>query len=184
VEDVAAAILDRLGPLDTFKLQKLVYYSQAWHLAWKDEPIFPERVEAWANGPVVRRLFDLHQGRRTVTTLDVGSAQAIPQDSTCIIDFVCGLYGRVTGNALARRTHHEQPWAETRRKAGLANGQPGNPVISQELMKTYYRSLPAENEDAWYWTPEWWRGEQAADEDITAGNVKRYLSSEEFLSSL
>ena len=31
VFDVSAYILDRQGPMTTWKLQKLVHYSQAWH---------------------------------------------------------------------------------------------------------------------------------------------------------
>lgn len=52
MDDVAAAILERTGPLDTFKLQKLVYYAQAWHLVWDNEPLFEEPIEA---GPEARR---------------------------------------------------------------------------------------------------------------------------------
>jgi uncharacterized phage-associated protein len=43
VHDVAAYILEKVGePISTMKLQKLVYYSQAWHLAWDEEPLFFE----------------------------------------------------------------------------------------------------------------------------------------------
>ena len=34
------------------KLQKLIYYSQAFHLAMKDKPIFDEEIVAWKYGPV------------------------------------------------------------------------------------------------------------------------------------
>src|SRR5665213_2316970 len=57
VDDVAAAILKRTGAIDTFKLQKLVYYCQAWHLVWDGVPLFKARIEAWANGPVVPKLY-------------------------------------------------------------------------------------------------------------------------------
>ncbi|WP_307850044.1 MULTISPECIES: type II toxin-antitoxin system antitoxin SocA domain-containing protein [unclassified Saccharopolyspora] len=39
--------------MTAMKLQKLVYYSQAWHLVWDERPLFDEPVQAWANGPVV-----------------------------------------------------------------------------------------------------------------------------------
>jgi uncharacterized phage-associated protein len=39
------------------KLQKLVYYAQAWSLALLDRPLFDEEVEAWAHGPVVETVF-------------------------------------------------------------------------------------------------------------------------------
>ena len=40
VHDVAAYILQKHGPMTTMKLQKLVYYAQAWGLVWDDCPLF------------------------------------------------------------------------------------------------------------------------------------------------
>ena len=41
VFDVAAYILAKRGEMTAWKLQKLVYYSQAWSLVWDQRPIFP-----------------------------------------------------------------------------------------------------------------------------------------------
>ena len=60
--DVAQYILDRRGPMTAMKLQKLVYYSQAWSIVWDDDVLFPERIWAWKNGPVVRELWEAHFG--------------------------------------------------------------------------------------------------------------------------
>ena len=57
VFDVAKYILEKQGSMTTMKLQKLVYYSQAWSIVWDEKPIFAERIEAWASGPVVRELW-------------------------------------------------------------------------------------------------------------------------------
>ena len=63
VGDVARYILERLAPdrfgdrVTAWKLQKLVYYAQAWSLVWDEVPLFPERIEAWANGPVCPTLY-------------------------------------------------------------------------------------------------------------------------------
>jgi uncharacterized phage-associated protein len=50
--DVAAAVLAQVGPMEAMRLQKLVYYSQAWHLAFVDEPIFADTIQAWRDGPL------------------------------------------------------------------------------------------------------------------------------------
>ncbi len=42
--DVATYILDREGEMSAMKLQKLVYYSQAWSLVWDDRPLFDDRI--------------------------------------------------------------------------------------------------------------------------------------------
>ena len=60
--EVAECILAKAGPMTSMKLQNLCYYSQAGHLAWDGEPLFEDPIHAWANGPVVVSLFELHRG--------------------------------------------------------------------------------------------------------------------------
>jgi len=43
VFDTAAFILREQGAMTAMKLQKLVYYSQAWHIAWTDDVLFHNR---------------------------------------------------------------------------------------------------------------------------------------------
>lgn len=51
--DVAKYILTEIGGVSTMKLQKLCYYSLVESLRRDPEhPLFRERFEAWANGPV------------------------------------------------------------------------------------------------------------------------------------
>lgn len=63
VVDVAEYVLSKLGPMTAMKLQKLVYYAHAWHLVWDGEPMLDARIEAWANGPVVPELHEMHRDR-------------------------------------------------------------------------------------------------------------------------
>ena len=69
--DVAAYILKRAGAMSTMKLQKLVYYSQAWSLVWDEEALFKDKICAWANGPVVPALFAAHKGKYRVEEGDI-----------------------------------------------------------------------------------------------------------------
>src|SRR5580700_9423909 len=62
VQDVAAYILRRQGAMTAMKLQKLCFFAYGYHLAWEERALFPERFEAWANGPVSPRLYALHRG--------------------------------------------------------------------------------------------------------------------------
>lgn len=59
--DVAQEILSQTGPMDAWKLQKLCFYSQVAHLVTYGQPLFRERIEAWAQGPVVRELYGFHR---------------------------------------------------------------------------------------------------------------------------
>ena len=73
VNDVAQYVLNRIGYTSTMKLQKLVFYSQAYSLASTGKPLFEDRIEAWANGPVVPSLFSEHRGRYVIGPEDLTS---------------------------------------------------------------------------------------------------------------
>jgi uncharacterized phage-associated protein len=62
VYDVAAYVLHKYGRMTAMKLQKLLYYSQAWSLVWDEKPLFRARIEAWADGPIVREVYREHRG--------------------------------------------------------------------------------------------------------------------------
>ncbi|EOY7157832.1 TPA: DUF4065 domain-containing protein [Clostridioides difficile] len=40
-------------PISNLQLQKILYYVQGEYLATHDEPLFDNKIEAWAYGPVV-----------------------------------------------------------------------------------------------------------------------------------
>ena len=62
VFDVAEYVLSEVGYVSTMKLQKLVFYSQAYSLVAFDEPLFSDDFEAWVNGPVCPPLVSGSQG--------------------------------------------------------------------------------------------------------------------------
>ena len=102
VFDVAKYILLKKGVISTWKLQKLCYYSQAWHLAWTGRPIFGEDFEAWANGPVCPELFYAHKGMFSVCADDLpkGDARFLTDDEKDSINVVLRDYGDMEPYAL------------------------------------------------------------------------------------
>ena len=138
-QDVAAYILEKLGTIPAMKLQKLTYYSQAWSLVWDDEPLFGERIEAWANGPVIPALYIEHRLRFKVDTISSGDLNALTDIQKETIDKVLEFYGDKSSQWLSDLTHKEDPWLNARK--GLALGQRGNEEITQAAMAEYYGSL-------------------------------------------
>lgn len=140
VFDVAKYILEKMGPITAWKLQKLVYYSQAWSVVWDEEPLFEERIEAWANGPVVRELFNKHKGLFKVYPSDIpGDSNKLEKRHKETIDAVVRDYGQYTSQYLSDLTHMEDPWKEARGNA--LEGEPSSAVISLESLQRYYESL-------------------------------------------
>jgi uncharacterized phage-associated protein len=136
--DVAAYILDKRGAMSAMKLQKLVYYSQAWSLIWEDAPLFPERIEAWANGPVVCDLYERHRGHFKLHSWN-GNPNALTEEQRETVDAVLDFYGDKNAQWLSDLTHQEEPWIKARR--GIPNGERGNNEITLESMAEYYSSL-------------------------------------------
>jgi uncharacterized phage-associated protein len=145
VHDVAAAILERQGQMSAMKLQKLVYYCQAWHLVWDEEPLFPDRIEAWANGPVVPALYREHRGQFSVATWSRGDSSRLTHAQIETIEAVLEGYGDRPGQWLSDLTHQERPWREARQ--GLAPGERGSREITKAAMAEYYGSLYEETGD-------------------------------------
>ena len=142
VLDVAKYILSTSDEsMTTMKLQKLVYYCQAWHVTWTGEGLFTESTRAWANGPVVRELFNLHRGRYAVCAdeLTGGDAAALTVDQRAVVDSVLATYGSMTGSQLSVLTHAENPWQTARGKS--TNGSSSDVVITLDSMQKFYAGL-------------------------------------------
>lgn len=139
VFDVAAYILEQKGRMSTMKLQKLVYYSQAWSLVWDEKPLFAEEIEAWANGPVVRNLFDYHRGRYELSSIPIGNPRLLNQEQQETVEAVLQYYSDRPAQWLIDLTHMEEPWKQARK--GLQPLERGNSVISFDSMADYYSSL-------------------------------------------
>jgi uncharacterized phage-associated protein len=137
--DVAKYILEQKGEMDTWKLQKLVYYSQAWHLVWEDEPLFTDRIEAWANGPVIPELFNEHRQRFKMKKWPKGNVSRLTKSQKESIEVVLKHYGERTGFALREQTHKESPWKDAR--GSTPPGASSKKQITRDSIAQYYGSL-------------------------------------------
>ena len=139
VHDVAKYIIEQLGEITTMKLQKLVYYCQAWSLVWDEEPLFPEKIEAWMNGPVVRELYDQHKGRFRVKKWNKGDISKFKDYQKETVDSVLNFYGNKNSQWLSDLTHKEDPWRLARE--GMTPNERGSKEITLDSMMEYYISL-------------------------------------------
>lgn len=134
--DVAAYILQKKGEMTAMKLQKLVYYSQAWSLVWDEEPLFNDRIEAWVNGPVVPTLYRSHRGMFKVSRWPEGDPERLRSEQRETVDAVLNYYGDKSSQWLSDLTHREAPWNQARK--GLDAGDPSKREISHASMAEYY----------------------------------------------
>ena len=140
VFDVVAYLLQKSGEMTAMKLQKLVYYCQAWSLVWDEVPLFTERIEAWSNGPVVRELFEEHKGKFRVDELSTGNSKKLSPMQIETIDAVLRDYGKKPSRWLSDLTHSEKPWQDARQ--GVSDSARGDAEITHASMAEYYENLP------------------------------------------
>jgi uncharacterized phage-associated protein len=141
VHDVAAYILRKLGPMTTMKLQKLVYYSQAWSLVWDEKPLFSAHIEAWTYGPVSPALYKEHRGEFKVSEWPKGDPRTLTIKERETVDAVLKFYGKKSSQWLSDLTHIEDPWVNARE--GKTPGDRGTNRITHAAMAEYYGSLPS-----------------------------------------
>lgn len=144
VFDVAKHVLNQMGIMSTWKLQKLCYYAQAWQIAWTDRPLFQNRIEAWQNGPVCPDLFHVHKGQYYVKASDIpesycDSRHPLTEDEIDTIDRVIKHYGAKEPYELREMTHSEDPWKKAR--SNIPEGDACSNEITQDSMGEYYGSL-------------------------------------------
>lgn len=141
VFDVANYFLCRSGEtgelLTNLKLQKLVYYAQAWHLAVFGSELFPEDFEAWVHGPVCPNLYHSYKGFGWNPIPCVNDRPKFAQDTADLIEQVVELYLGESAYTLERMTHGEAPWIKARN--GLPPDAPSNAIVTKDSMKEYYR---------------------------------------------
>lgn len=140
--DVAKYILHKKkDSLSTWKLEKLCYYSQAWALAWTEQPIFDEDFQAWVNGPVCPELFHEHQGKFYISyeRLKKGNEENLTDDEKETIDIVLNHYGDMEPYQLRELSHSEDPWKDAR--GNLPPDQNCDTVITKESMGAFYGGL-------------------------------------------
>ena len=120
--------------ISNLKLQKLLYYAQAWHLALYSTSLFDEKIEAWVHGPVVPGVFREYKpfGWNPIDVQGV----IPPEEVRFHIKEVIRAYGHFDAVTLERMTHRESPWRDAR--GTLAPDAPSKSVISHPAMKKYY----------------------------------------------
>ncbi|MBL0047517.1 MAG: DUF4065 domain-containing protein [Bacteroidetes bacterium] len=130
--------------LSTLKHQKLLYYAQAWHLAFfEGEKLFEGEFQAWIHGPVNREIYDLYKEKKylysemmveDITNLAAVSLLA-PQYQNHL-NTILDVYAPFTATQLEYMTHNELPWIEARK--GYSPYARCEQIINEKTMQSYY----------------------------------------------
>lgn len=128
-------------PLTNKKLQKLIYYAQAWNLAFTGKKLFDDPIEAWIHGPVVPEVYQAYRkyGKGAITEDATFDESLFTKEEIDTLNEVWDTYGKFDGNYLEALTHSEDPWINARGDAEVNDRL--TEEIEPEAMRVFYCNL-------------------------------------------
>jgi uncharacterized phage-associated protein len=127
-------------PLTHFRLQKLLYYAQAWSLVLRETELFPEEIRAWQNGPVVEEVYrEIPDGRCAAVVAENAfhSAPDVELEDAAFLKHFWDAYSGYSASQLYRMTHSELPWQRS-----WKNRPRGNSPIRVADIEEYFSRQP------------------------------------------
>ncbi len=121
------------------KLQKLVYYAQAWHLAIHNEPLMKGATfEAWIHGPVIHELWNEYRNHSYEPINEEVTPPKLDARTDQFLEEVVEVYLDKDAYTMELMSHREDPWILARK--GCADNERCTNIISEESMRTYFKS--------------------------------------------
>jgi len=126
-------------PLTNKRLQKLLYYIQAWSLAINGTPIFEDKIEAWIHGPAIRNVYEEYKSfvaNPITTPANPNLNVSLGKNTEDFIQRILSAYSKYDTATLEVMTHAEEPWQKARKD--LEANESSSNEITHESMRTYY----------------------------------------------
>ncbi len=134
--------------ISNLKLQKLLYYAQAWHLAYFGEKLIDGDFQAWVHGPVLPETYREFRsfGWKPIIKSELSQefinhfCESIVEQQQCeLLNDVVNEYFGLTAFELEKMTHLEDPWIIAR--GDLSPDMPSENVITEASMIDYYKQF-------------------------------------------
>jgi len=128
-----------VSDMTNLKLQKVLYYIQAYFLSVKNKPCFDDEIYAWKLGPVVQSVYYEYYPFVNNTIWDDKFTEECQSIEKCfsyidltIIRKLVNYFAKKSAFELVNRTHEEDPWRATEQSC----------VITCDKIKAYYDENP------------------------------------------
>jgi uncharacterized phage-associated protein len=121
------------------KLQKLMFYAQAWSLVVFNKALFEEDFQAWSHGPVLPSVYERYKQYAHQSIPICNCDNNLPDEVSSLLEEIKAVYGEKSAKYLENLTHSELPWIEAR--GGIAIEMRSTTPISKTTMKNYYTKL-------------------------------------------
>ena len=119
--------------ITNLKLQKVLYFVQAYYLAKLNRPLFPDNIEAWEYGPVIPSVYRKYKEYESNPIISEKDKSSLSTEDKKIIQKIWNTFGGYSASRLVSITHDHTPWKEA--------NQTQNQIISHKTLKEYYTPL-------------------------------------------
>ena len=119
--------------ITNLKLQKILYFVQAYYLAKLNKPLFSDNLEAWEYGPVVPSVYRKYKSKKSNPIICEEDKSSLSAEDKRVVKKVWNSFGGYSASRLVDIVHAHTPWKEANESV--------NKVISQKSIKEYYTPL-------------------------------------------
>ena len=119
--------------ITNLKLQKILYFAQAYYLSRLNKPLFTEKLMAWKYGPVVPGVYHKFKKYTNRPMILKEDKSTLRKEDKEILKKVWEAFGGYSAGRLVSIVHSHAPWKE----ANISRSK----VISLKAIRDYYGPL-------------------------------------------
>ena len=123
--------------ISNLKLQKLLYFCQAFLLVFSEKPMFKEEIYAWKYGPVVKEVYEKYKEHKN-RPLSNTQGSNLDSKTKKMVGEVLQTFGGYSAIRLMEITHSHKPWKDLQKK--IEKGEL-DLVITHKAIKKYYTPI-------------------------------------------
>lgn len=119
--------------ITNLKLQKVLYFAQAYYLSKIGRPLFSDNIEAWEYGPVIPDVYHKFKSKGSDPIICEEDESSLSDADKENLKKIWGTFGGYSASRLVDISHAHTPWREASKSTSK--------VISHKAIKEYYAPL-------------------------------------------
>lgn len=124
---------DEIEGISNLKLQKMLYFAQAYFLSKINKALFSDKIEAWEYGPVVPEIYHKYKRHGRNSIILISTNNDISEKHKEIIKEVWVAFGGYSARKLVDISHSHSPWKDAYKSH--------KKEISVKSIQLYYKPL-------------------------------------------
>ncbi len=119
--------------ITNLKLQKILYFAQAYYLTKFKKPLFKNVIEAWEYGPVITSVYNGYKKHKNKPIIIGKEETIIEEKDKAFLREVWNIFGDYSASKLINIVHSHTPWKKAYKSSSKK--------ISNKSISDYYTPL-------------------------------------------